>query len=401
MNSKYEVKKLGDYIVQVRGISYKPTDISEEPIDTHMAVLRANSIKNNKLILEDLIYVNKDLVKENQIIKENDILIAASSGSKEIVGKSVQIKDNTNFTFGAFCKIVRCSEKIEPRYVGYFLRTPYYRSTISNLVCGANINNLKNEHIDELLIPMPSREIQQKVVNILDKSQELIDKRKKQIEALDELVKSQFIEVFGDPVKNPLGWELKPFLESGNCKNGMNFSATETGIELQYLGVGDFKDLSKIEDTNNLGKVSLNKMPSSEYLLQDGDIVFVRSNGNKALVGRCLAVYPNGVATTYSGFCIRYRKTDENLEIPYLLQVLKTDSMRKNMAGRGANIQNLNQQILGALMIPVPPLELQKQFTDFIEQVDKLKFEMEKSLKELEDNFNSLMQKAFKGELFD
>uniref|UniRef100_UPI00311CB18E restriction endonuclease subunit S n=1 Tax=Clostridium butyricum TaxID=1492 RepID=UPI00311CB18E len=166
-------------------------------------------------------------------------------------------------------------------------------------------------------------------------------------------------------------------------------------------GVGDFKDLSKIEDTNNLGKVSLNKMPSSEYLLQDGDIVFVRSNGNKALVGRCLAVYPNGVATTYSGFCIRYRKTDENLEIPYLLQVLKTDSMRKNMAGRGANIQNLNQQILGALMIPVPPLELQKQFTNFIEQVDKLKFEMEKSLKELEDNFNSLMQKAFNGQLFN
>ncbi|RQN07937.1 hypothetical protein EHW71_14910 [Clostridium butyricum] len=142
-------------------------------------------------------------------------------------------------------------------------------------------------------------------------------------------------------------------------------------------------------------------MPSSEYLLQDGDIVFVRSNGNKALVGRCLAVYPNGVATTYSGFCIRYRKTDENLEIPYLLQVLKTDSMRKNMAGRGANIQNLNQQILGALMIPVPPLELQKQFTNFIEQVDKLKFEMEKSLKELEDNFNSLMQKAFNGQLFN
>ena len=110
----------------------------------------------------------------------------------------------------------------------------------------------------------------------------------------------------------------------------------------------------------------MNKMPSKEYLLQNGDIVFVRSNGNKALVGRCLAVYPNNVATTYSGFCIRYRKTDENLEIPYLLQVLKTDSMRKNMVGRGANIQNLNQQILGRLMIPIPPLELQKQYSDFV-----------------------------------
>ena len=180
--------------------------------------------------------------------------------------------------------------------------------------------------------------------------------------------------MFGDPVQNPLGWQLKPFLDSGNCKNGMNFSATETGVELQYLGVGDFKDLSKIEDVNNLGKVSLNKMPSTEYLLQDGDIVFVRSNGNKALVGRCLAVYPNGIPTTYSGFCIRYRKTDKSLEIPYLLQVLKTDSMRKNMAGRGANIQNLNQQILGELMIPIPPIELQNQFADFVNQVDKLKF---------------------------
>lgn len=185
--------------------------------------------------------------------------------------------------------------------------------------------------------------------------------------------------MFGDPVANPKGWELKPFLESGKCKNGMNFSATETGVELQYLGVGDFKDLSKIDDVNKLGKVSLNKMPSEDYILQDGDIVFVRSNGNKALVGRCLAVYPNSVPTTYSGFCIRYRKTDENLEIPYLLQALKTDSIRKNMAGRGANIQNLNQQILGQLMIPVPPLELQKQFTNFISEVDKLKFEIQMS----------------------
>ncbi|WP_346936025.1 restriction endonuclease subunit S [Clostridium sp.] len=282
--------------------------------------------------------------------------------------------------------------RVNMKYIYYFMKT-------IDLPSDGYSRHFK--YLKEVVIPIPTLEIQNKIINTLDKAQELIDKRKEQIEACDELVKSRFIEMFGDPVQNPLDWELKPFLESGSCKNGMNFSATETGVELQYLGVGDFKDLSKIDDVNDLGKVSLNKMPSTEYLLQDGDIVFVRSNGNKALVGRCLAVYPNGVSTTYSGFCIRYRKTDGNLEIPYLLQVLKTDSMRKNMAGRGANIQNLNQQILGELMIPVPPLELQKQFTDFINQVDKLKFEMEQSLKELEDNFNSLMQRAFKGELFN
>ena len=328
------------------------------------------------------------------IAKKEDIIIAWDGANAGTIGFGIE------GAIGSTLAILRKENKeMDTEFCGLFLRSKsaYLREKCT----GATIPHIQRRSLEDIKIPKIPLNKQIEIKNIINKSQELIDKRKEQIEALDELVKSQFIEVFGDPVKNPLGWELKPFLESGNCKNGMNFSATETGIELQYLGVGDFKDLSKIEDTNNLGKVSLNKMPSSEYLLQDGDIVFVRSNGNKALVGRCLAVYPNGVATTYSGFCIRYRKTDENLEIPYLLQVLKTDSMRKNMAGRGANIQNLNQQILGALMIPVPPLELQKQFTDFIEQVDKLKFEMEKSLKELEDNFNSLMQKAFKGELFN
>lgn len=290
-------------------------------------------------------------------------------------------------------------EYLNTKYLYYFMSK--YIEILRNQSIGGVIKYIKLGNLTDAKIPVPSLKEQLKVVEILDKAKKVLDKRKEAISLLDELVKSKFIEMFGDPVQNPLGWQLKPFLDSGNCKNGMNFSATETGVELQYLGVGDFKDLSKIEDVNNLGKVSLNKMPSTEYLLQDGDIVFVRSNGNKALVGRCLAVYPNGIPTTYSGFCIRYRKTDKSLEIPYLLQVLKTDSMRKNMAGRGANIQNLNQQILGELMIPIPPIELQNQFADFVKQVDKLKLEMESSLKELEKNFGSLIQEAFRGKLFN
>lgn len=286
---------------------------------------------------------------------------------------------------------------INKKYLAYYLKLKGFK----DIITGTTQKQITREGLSKYFIEFPKLDDQYKIVEILESAEKILNKRKEAIKLLDELVKSQFIEMFGDPVQNPLGWQLKPFLDSGNCKNGMNFSATETGVELQYLGVGDFKDLSKIEDVNNLGKVSLNKMPSTEYLLQDGDIVFVRSNGNKALVGRCLAVYPNGIPTTYSGFCIRYRKTDKSLEIPYLLQVLKTDSMRKNMAGRGANIQNLNQQILGELMIPIPPIELQNQFADFVKQVDKLKLEMEESLKELENNFNSLMQRAFKGKLFN
>ena len=201
--------------------------------------------------------------------------------------------------------------------------------------------------------------------------------------------------MFGDPVQNPKGWVKKPFLSMGNCKNGMNFHYEDVGIEIHCLGVGDFKDLTVIDNAEKLPKVSLNKMPSEEYLLKDGDIVFVRSNGNKALVGRSVAVYPSNVPTTFSGFCIRYRKTDDAILAPYLLRVLKADSMRQKMVGRGANIQNLNQQILETLEIPVPSIELQNQFAAFVQQTDKLELVAQKSLEKLEILKKSLMQQYF------
>ena len=201
--------------------------------------------------------------------------------------------------------------------------------------------------------------------------------------------------MFGDPVQNPFGWSTRPLLEMGYCKNGMNFHTGDSGIEMHCLGVGDFKDYSVIDGTEHLPMISLNEAPPEESMLQDGDIVFVRSNGNKALVGRCLVVYPRNTPTTYSGFCIRYRLTNAEVNIAYLLRVLKTESMRKKMAGRGANIQNLNQQILATLHIPIPPFELQNQFAAFVEQVDKSKVAVQKALDEAQLLFDSLMQKYF------
>jgi len=260
---------------------------------------------------------------------------------------------------------------------------------------GATIPHIYFKNYKAEKIVLPEMKEQKYVANILDKVNEIINLHKEQLDKLDLIVKSRFVEMFGDPIQNPFGWKLKPFLESGNCKNGMNFSADESGVKLQYLGVGDFKNLTKIEDVKKLGQVSLNKKPGEEYILKDGDIVFVRSNGNKALVGRCLAVYPNDIPTTYSGFCIRYRKTDESIDVQYLLQVLKTDSMRSMMAGRGANIQNLNQQILAQLQIPVPPINYQKEFATFTHQVDKLKLEVKRALQKTDILYKALIQQYF------
>ena len=267
-------------------------------------------------------------------------------------------------------------------YLYHFLEG--YIGELRKQSIGGVIKYIKLGNLTDVLVELPSIEEQKYIVNLMNISLELIELRKKTIDKLDSLVKARFIEMFGDPIVNEKGWRTKPLLDMGQCKNGMNFHYDDKGIDINCLGVCDFKNFSVINNTKGLPTVSLNEMPSEEYLLKDDDIVFVRSNGNKALVGRSLVVYPGNVPTTFSGFCIRYRKYDNEIIVPYLLRVLKTDSVRMKMAGRGANIQNLNQQILGTLVIPVPPIELQNQFADFVHQVDKSRFDIKKSIIELE-----------------
>ena len=261
-------------------------------------------------------------------------------------------------------------DNILPAYLYYVIKARHLEKYFS----GATIPHIyfkdyKNEQFD-----LVNFEKQKQIVHKLKVIEKIMTNLNDELKLFDELIKARFVEMFGDPILNEKGWKTKSLLDMGNCKNGMNFHYDDKGVKISCLGVGDFKDLSVIDNTKELNIVSLNKMPSEEYLLKDGDIVFVRSNGNKDLVGRCLAVYPGNIPTTFSGFCIRYRKDDNELTVPYILRALKMESMRRKMVGRGANIQNLNQQILGMLVIPIPPIELQEQFADFVRQIDKSKF---------------------------
>lgn len=260
-------------------------------------------------------------------------------------------------------------ESIDLQYLYYAI----VHMDLGKYFSGATIPHIYFKDYKKEKLFLPEICEQQRISLLLKQVDLMIEKQNNQVELVDKLVQSRFVEMFGNPVLNEKGWRTKPLLDMGNCKNGMNFHYDDCGVEINCLGVGDFKDLSVIDDTKQLPTVSLNEMPSEEYLMKDNDIVFVRSNGNKELVGRSIAVYPGNVATTFSGFCIRYRKYDDEVIIPYLLRVLKTDSIRRKMAGRGANIQNLNQQILGTLIVPIPPLELQNRFADFVQQVDKSK----------------------------
>ena len=280
-----------------------------------------------------------------------------------------------------------------PKYLWYGLECKV--DELNSKGTGSTFKAINKKTLAETEIPLPSLEEQRRIAALLDKVSDLIAKRRAQLDKLDLLVKARFVEMFGDPVINPYSWNVSALSDLGECKNGMNFHTDDSGVVIHCLGVGDFKDLSLIEDTSKLPTISLNETPSDDYLLANGDIVFVRSNGNKALVGRSVAVYPNDIPTTFSGFCIRFRIQNPAILHSYLLRVLKTDSMRKKMAGRGANIQNLNQKILTELRIPIPGLVLQEEYELFIKKVDKSKLMIQQSLEKLETLKKALMQQYF------
>ena len=199
--------------------------------------------------------------------------------------------------------------------------------------------------------------------------------------------------MFGD--ENNQMWPYVRLEEIGTCKNGMNFSYKSNGYKIHCLGVGDFKNNNIIFNTLELPNVELEQKPDNDYLLENEDIVFVRSNGNKLLVGRSVLVYPKDVPTIFSGFCIRFRKNANYVNSIYLLHALKTQDIRMKMHGRGANIQNLNQQILLNLSIPMPPKSIQDQFAAIVEQIDKSKYILQKQIDALQELLDSKMEEFF------
>ena len=166
MFKKCNREKLGEYILQVRGVSYKPKDLSEGLKEGFVTLLRANNIANNVLNFEDVQFVSEGRVSDDQIIREGDILICASSGSLEHVGKAALCMPDMEYTFGAFCKLIRPIGKLYPEYIAGYMRTDAYRNTISDLAQGSNINNLRNEHINDLMIPIPSDEQQRDFIDL-------------------------------------------------------------------------------------------------------------------------------------------------------------------------------------------------------------------------------------------
>ena len=199
----------------------------------------------------------------------------------------------------------------------------------------------------------------------------------------------------------PSDWKQYCLGELGKNKNGLNFHREDKGIKIRILGVGDFGNLSVLRDLNALSEISMRFMPDDELLLKNGDIVFVRSNGSKELVGRNLLVYPQNEKVSFSGFCIRFRLSSDKITTAEYINLLLDNGVLKQKLqseNQGSNISNLNQSIIDNLQISIPCKGEQQKIAAILTTQDRVIELKEKRLAEKQRQKKYLMQQLLTGE---
>lgn len=197
----------------------------------------------------------------------------------------------------------------------------------------------------------------------------------------------------------PNGWKKTLLGNVMEFKNGLNFTKNDTGEDIKIVGVANFKDLSELHSTEHLEVVRVADKIRDEELLTNGDLLFVRSNGNKELIGRCLYFPSVSERLSFSGFTIRGRAKQEFVMPQYIAAVARSWFMKQQISknGGGTNISNLSQQILNDIVLPLPKLDEQKKITEVLSIWDKAIGMTEKLLINSQQQRKALMQQLLTG----
>ena len=364
-----EKTKVKTLVRQIRGVSYKPEDLHNELDDNSVVLLRANNIDEGKINFDDVVYVDKSKVSDEQYLKYGDILICASSGSKNLVGKAASIRFNTECTFGAFCKVIRPKEGLD-EYLSVYFQSPIYRRKISEVAIGVNINNIRNEHIDELDIPVFSNDEQASIVKKIHLIQEVISNRKAELEKLDDLIKARFVEMFGNIHEST----KYPYIAVKDLTD-VTSGGTPSRDKTEYWDNGTIPWVKTTELQNNV------LIDVDEHITEAG---LAGSSAKLVPVGTILvAMYGQGKTrgmTAYLGV-----EASTNQACACILPSDKVDSMfmwkyfelsydKLRSLAQGAGQPNLNGNMIKNFQVLVPPIELQKEYVDFVNQINKSKF---------------------------
>ena len=325
-------------------------------------------------------YVNGYLFDDELVLLAED---GGNFGSKD---RPIAYRVSGKCWVNNHAHVLKAKQEIDVDYLCYSLM--FYDTT--GIVNGATRQKLTQSAMRQMQIPMVSMTEQKDIVNKISKVESLIAERKEQVEKLDLLVKSRFIELFGDYDLSHAQSEWKSISEIGKVVGG---ATPKTNIE-EYWD-GEYRWITPAELSADSGYIydsvrKLTKAGVDSCSLQEMpvDTVILSSRapiGKVAIAGN--AFYCN------QGF--KNIICNDEVLPRYLYTVLLLNTEYLNSLGRGATFKEISKSIVENIRIPVPPLELQEQFATFVEQTDKSKLEVQNSIAKLEELKKSLMQKYF------
>ncbi len=305
-----------------------------------------------------------------------------------------------NGKFNAYQRtyIIESKDKdiLSVRFLYYFLCE--YIDTLRNNSIGGVIKYIKLSDLTDINFPLIPIKEQQRIVNILDKAEEIRTKKKLANEKLDEFLKSTFIDMFGDPEFNNKNWEKVVIRDVvKDVKYGTSSKAGLTGTypilrmgNLTYNGAIVLDDLKYID---------LKESEIDKYTVHKGDILFNRTN-SKELVGKT-AVYRGTNTVAFAGYLVRVR-TNNLAHYEFLSAFMNSSYMKKKLQMKCKNIvgmANINAQEFQDFDIYLPPIDLQNQFAQIVQKVEVQKEKNQKVIEQMDNLFNSLMQQAFNSSL--
>lgn len=322
-------------------------------------------------------------IGEKLVMRKGDVLF----GKRRAYQKKVAIAPFDGI-FSAHGMVLRPNEDvIDPDFFPLFISSDYFLDAAIKISVGSLSPTINWRDLKVLEFELPNLETQRKLAAVLWSINDTMESYKKLISATDELVKSQFMEQFGDPETNKNGYQIITLkdLASGTLSYGSTAAAVEYDGLTRYIRITDITESGGLTEEKKSAATSDDK-----YLLKDGDILFARTG---ATVGKTCRYQESFGRCIYAGFLIRLVPNRDIVLPDYVFHFTKSDYYWDfvRSAQRVVAQPNINAQEYGNMKILLPPMEDQKVFTEFVRQSDKSKFELEQALAELTATYKRII----------
>ena len=377
--------RLGDVCDILNGFAYK----SEQYVDDGIRIIRIANVQKGYIEDSSPVFYpfgSKDAKK--YALEEGDILMSLTGN----VGRVAKL--SKEFLPAALNQRVAClrikdGTDLDKAFLFNLLNSDYFEQKCIAASKGVAQKNMSTEWLKEYEIPMLPLERQKEIAAVLDKVSELITLRKEQLAKLDQLVKSRFIELFGDIREVvPVSYYIKA-LTAGKSLAGEE----ECANKVLKTGAATYDEF----DATQVKNLPVDYTPVPEHLLKDGDIIISRMN-TAELVGATAYVW-KAPLNTYLPDRLWRAKLQPNANAIFVWQMLiqpsTKEQIRREASGTSGSMKNISKPGLLGLHVKKVPIELQDQFAAFVEQTDKSKLAIQQSLDKLELLKKSLMQEFF------